>query len=220
MSDIGLNINADNLTIGSFECQYPDCSLSFCDSKSLEKHMIESHIEKFWCKECNISCKTSDDFKSHNNSFHSGNIFETIFKEVQQKDNKRTKILTQRKTTSKPIPNLISKPSSKIQFIDLTQEESEAKNPLKSQIVGNSCDQNLMKTNIFVPMSEKIYSQRFCEYPNCLFSCNELGLMISHMKIVHSIHMEFFQCSECQIGFAYKWDLIVHRRDVHKENNS
>jgi len=102
--------------------------------------MIESHIEKFWCKECNISCKTSDDFKSHNNSFHSGNIFETIFKEVQQKDNKRTKILTQRKTTSKPIPNLISKPSSKIQFIDLTQEESEAKNPLKSQIVINSYD--------------------------------------------------------------------------------
>jgi hypothetical protein len=66
-----------------------------------------------------------------------------------------------------------------------------------------------MKANTFVLMPQKIYSQRFCEYPNCLFSC-ELGLMISRMKIVHSIYMEFFQCPECQIGFAYKWDLTLH----------
>ena len=47
-----------------------------------------------------------------------------------------------------------------------------------------------MNTDTNVPMAEKIYFQTFCEYPNCLFSCNELGLMISYMKNVNSIRVK------------------------------
>ncbi len=198
MTDISLNKSGDNLTIESFECQFPNCSSFFNDMKSLEEHMNECHIEKFKCKECDISCKTRDDLKLHNNSFHSENNFDSLVKEIFEKDSESvetTPILDE-------YQNL---------FLEFDENENQGTNETPG-----SHQNNVNSSSVTVKAQIVRRYESDCHYLICNFSSEDPNAMLDHLNRFHS-SPNLFVCHKCRTRFIRRSDLIRHRQKSHSD---